>query len=260
MLVDVHCHLNHELFKNDIDDVIKRSREKGVKAIICSGVNHPTNLQALELSKKYDIVKCTLGLYPIDLLGLMPDETGLARQINPINLDEEFEFIKKNKNNIVGVGECGLDFHWDKKFHEKQKENFSKIISFVEKLGKPIVIHSRKAEPDVLEMLQSSKLKKVVLHCFEGRKHIVKSAIDSGYSFSIPCNIIKLQHFQSLVERAPIQQLLTETDAPWLSPFPGIRNEPANVIESVKKIAEIKKITAEETENLIFMNYQRMFL
>lgn len=260
MLVDVHCHLTHELFKKDLDEVIQRAKSAGVKAIVCSGVNHPTNLEALELAKKYDIIKCTLGLYPIDLLGLMPDETGLTRQLEPIPLEEEFEFIKKNKENIAGVGECGLDFHWDKEQHDKQKENFQKIIGFAEKLNKPIVIHSRKAEGDIIEMLQSSTLKKVVLHCFEGRKHIIKKAIDMNYSFSIPCSILKMQHFQLLVEAAPIQQLLTETDAPWLSPFPGKRNEPANVIETVKKIAEIKVLSLEETQNLIFMNYQRMFL
>ncbi len=260
MLVDVHCHLNHELFKKDLDAVIKRSVDKGVKAIVCSGVNHPTNVEILKIAAKYDVVKCTAGLYPIDLLGLGPDESGITRQTTPIDLDDEFEFIKKNK--FVGIGECGLDYHWSKKEeeHKKQRENFFKIISFAEKLKKPIVIHSRKAEADVISMLESSSLKKVILHCFEGRKHLIEKAIDKGYSFSIPCNIIKLQHFQAVVERAPMQQLLTETDSPWLGPVAGERNEPFNVLGTVQKISEIKKITAEECGNLIFMNYQRMFL
>ena len=127
-------------------------------------------------------------------------------------------------------------------------------------MKKPIVIHSRKAEADVISMLESSSLKKVILHCFEGRKHLIEKAIDKGYSFSIPCNIIKLQHFQAVVERAPMQQLLTETDSPWLGPVAGESNEPFNVLGTVQKISEIKKITAEECGNLIFMNYQRMFL
>ena len=260
MLVDVHCHLNHELFKKDLDAVIKRSVDKGVKAIVCSGVNHPTNVEILKIAAKYDVVKCTAGLYPIDLLGLGPDESGITRQTTPIDLDDEFEFIKKNK--FVGIGECGLDYHWSKKEeeHKKQRENFFKIISFAEKLKKPIVIHSRKAEADVISMLESSSLKKVILHCFEGRKHLIEKAIDKGYSFSIPCNIIKLQHFQAVVERAPMQQLLTETDSPWLGPVAVERNEPFNVLGTVQKISEIKKITAEECGNLIFMNYQRMFL
>lgn len=260
MLVDIHCHLTHKLFENDLNDVIKRNIFKGVKAIICSGVNPTDNLKVLEICAKYDIVKASLGIYPIDALGLGPDETGIVRYPGKINLDSQFEFFLKNKDKIVSIGEVGLDYKMDLKYHAEQKENFSRIIDFCEKFKKPIVIHSRKAEVDVIDMLLSSKLKKVVLHCFEGRKHIVKKAIDSGYSFSIPCSIVKLQHFQLIVDACPTQQLLTETDAPWLGPVPGARNEPFNVIETVRKIAEIKRITSEEAENLIFMNYQRMFL
>ena len=120
MLVDVHCHLNHELFKKDLDAVIKRSVDKGVKAIVCSGVNHPTNVEILKIAAKYDVVKCTAGLYPIDLLGLGPDESGITRQTTPIDLDDEFEFIKKNK--FVGIGEFGLDYHWSKKEDEHKKQ------------------------------------------------------------------------------------------------------------------------------------------
>lgn len=259
MLVDVHCHLTHKLFENDLDDVIKRNISKGVKAIICSGVNPTDNLKVISICSKYDIVKASLGIYPIDALGLGPDETGIVRYHGKIDLDSEFEFFKKNKDKIISIGEVGLDYKMDLKHHDEQKENFSKIIDFCEKFKKPIVVHSRKAEADVIDMLSSSKLKKVILHCFEGRKHLVGKAIDAGYSFSIPCNIIKLQHFQSIAERAPMQQLLTETDSPWLGPVPGVRNEPFNVLGTVQKIALIKKITAEEAENLIFMNYQRMF-
>lgn len=260
MLVDVHCHLTHKLFEKDLDEVIKRNKEKGVKAIICSGVNPTDNLKVLDICSKYEVVKASMGIYPIDALGLGPDETGIVRYPGKIDLEEQFRFFLKNKDNIISIGEVGLDYKMDLKHHDEQKENFSKIISFCEKFGKPIVIHSRKAEADIIEMLETSKLKKVVLHCFEGRKHLVGKAIDKGYSFSIPGNIIKLQHFQAVVERTPIQQLLTETDSPWLGPVAGERNEPYNVLGTVKKIAEIKKITAEEAENLIFMNYQRMFL
>lgn len=262
-LVDVHCHLNHEKFKKDLDAVIERAKKAGMKAVVCSGVNHPTNLEALELAKKYDIVKVSLGLYPIDLLGLGPDEVGLTRQTEKIDLDEELEFIKKHKGEIVAVGECGLDYHWSRKEeeHKKQGENFQKIIDFVRKLKKPLIVHSRRAEFDVFEMLESSSIKKsnVVLHCFEGRKHLLKKAADAGYNFTIPCNIIKLQHFQTLAGIAELGQLFTETDAPWLSPFPGERNEPAFVAETIKKIAEIKKISKEKAAERIWKNYQNLF-
>ncbi len=261
MLVDVHCHLTHEKLKDKVPEIIKNAEEKGVGIIIASGVNVPTNREVLELAKKYPKnVKCSLGLYPIDLIGLMPDEVGLTRQFEKFDLDKELKFIEENKNNILAVGECGLDFHWDKSHHEEQKANFKKILEFVKKINKPIIVHSRKAETQALEMIESSGIKKVVLHMFEGRKHIIKKAADLGYYFTIPTNIKKSQHFQLMVEMVNINQLLTETDAPWMSPKPGEVNEPANVAETVKEIARIKKMDVKEAENNIYMNYQRLFL
>src|SRR3989338_2776991 len=260
MLVDVHCHLTHESLKNQIDDVIKRAKEKGVVAIIASGVNAPTNREVLELAKKYpDIVKCSLGLYPIDLLGLETDEVGLTRQIEKFDLDEELEFIKKNKNKIVAVGESGLDYHWDFEHHEEQKRNFKEILAFVKKINKPVIVHSRKAEVDAINLLEQSGVKKVILHMFEGRKNLIKKAIDLGYYFTVPTNILKSQHFQMLVSMVEMNKLLTETDSPWMSPKPGSVNEQANVAESIKKIAEIKNLDAKEAENIIYMNYQNVF-
>jgi len=261
-LIDVHCHLTHERFEKDIDKVITRAKETGVKAIICSGVNPEDNRKVLELSQKYDIVKASLGIYPIDALGLAPDETGLPRHEGEIDLEKEFSFFRENKDKIIAVGEVGLDYYWikDEKIHARMRENFQKIIEFCEKENLPIIVHTRKAEKDCIEMLEKSKLKKVVLHSFQGNKKLIQRAAKLGYSFSIPCTINKLQHFQMLAEMVNINQLLTETDAPWLSPVQGERNEPKNVKATVERIAEIKGITPEECANNIFMNYQRMFL
>jgi len=262
ILVDDHCHLMHALYK-DVDGVLERARNAGVKAIICSGLNTETNKQALELAKKYSpLVRCSLGIYPVDALGLPPDvESGLARQTGAIDLDKEFEFIKQNKDKIAAVGEVGLDYHWvkDKELQKKERENFARIIEFAEKLGKPVILHTRGAEQDCMDMLTSSTLKKVVLHCFEGRKHLIKKANELGYIFSVPTNIIKSQHFQTLVEIANINQLTTETDGPYLSPTPGTPNEPANVKVIVEKIAQIKKFEAEEVANNIWLNFQRIY-
>jgi len=259
MLVDVHCHLTHEKLKNRIPELIKNAKEKGVSAIITSGVNVPTNREVLELTKKYDIIKCSLGLYPIDLLGIQTDEVGLTRQTQKFDLDKELKFIEENKNKILAVGECGLDFHWDKEHHDEQKRNFEKIVNFVKKLNKPIIIHSRKAEIECVEILEKSGIKNVLLHMFEGRKNLIKKAAELGYYFTVPTNILKSQHFQMLVEMVNLDKLLTETDAPWMSPN-SEPNEPANVSKSIKKIAEIKKMDIKETEKAIYMNYQRLFL
>ncbi|VVB81343.1 Tat-linked quality control protein TatD [uncultured archaeon] len=262
ILADAHCHLNHELYKNELDALLERSKEAGVKAIICSGVNVPTNREALALARKYaPLVRCSLGIYPVDALGLPADETGLARQVHPIDMDAELEFIKQNKENIAGIGEAGLDFHWvkDKQLREKEKENFAKIIKLAEDIKKPLIVHTRDAETECVEMLESSSVKTVILHCFTGRKHIIKKAIDKGYFFSIPAIIQKLQHFKMVAEMASINQLLSETDGPWLSPIPGKPNEPANVLYVIRNIAQVKNFTEEEVANNLWLNFQRVF-
>ena len=260
MLIDVHCHLTHESLKNNIPEIIDNAKKAGVAAIVVSGVNVPTNREALELAKKYpEMIKCSLGLYPIDLLGMQPDEAGLTRQVEIFDLDEELKFIEKNKDKIVAVGECGLDYHWDKGHHEEQKKNFEKILAFVKKIKRPVIVHSRNAEADCIELLEKSGVKEVILHMFEGRKNLIKKAIELGYYFTAPTNIQKSQHFQMLVEMAPLNRLLTETDAPWISPIKEKVNEPANVALTIKKIAEIKKLDEKEAENIIYMNYQNVF-
>jgi len=261
ILVDNHCHLMHAEYK-DVDALIERSKEAGVKAIVCSGVNVATNREALALAKKYaPLVRCSLGIYPVDALGLGGDEAGLSKQEGPIDLDKEFEFMKENKDLMVGVGEVGLDYHWvkEEELQKKQRENFSRIIEFVEKIKKPIIIHSRKAEADCIEMLESSSIKNVILHCFGGRKHLVKKGAELGYYFSIPSIIKKLDHFKMIAEIVSINQLLTETDGPWLSPESGRNSEPRDVIHSIENIAKIKSFTEEEVANNVWLNFQRVY-
>jgi len=263
LLVDVHCHLDHARFKEDLDKVIERAKNAGLKSIITSGVNSATNRMILRIAEKYDIVKASFGLYPIDALAReleAGEASGFTRDVQSIDVDAELDWIRRNKEKCVAVGECGLDYHWITGKEAEQKKIFQKIINTVEKINKPIIIHSRKAELDAVEMLESSNLKKIVLHCFSAKKSLIKRAADNGWSFSIPPVITRLQHFQTLVEMVNIKQLLTETDAPYLSPFPGQRNEPAFVVETIKKIAEIKGMVEEEVASNIFMNYSNMFL
>lgn len=244
VLVDVHCHLQ---FIEDVDEIINRARKNGVVKIVNSGTNPEGNRLSLEFAKKYKIVEASLGLYP-----------SFSKEKKNI-IEKELEFIKKNKNKIISIGECGLDYQIpeDKK---KQKDMFLKAIELCEKLKKPIIVHSRKAEKECLDLLESSKLKKVLLHCFSGKKSLIKRGYALGYYFSIPANIVKLQHFQTLVGMVDMSKLLTETDAPWLSPYPDKKNEPAFVKETIKEISEIKKLNKKEVENIIFMNYQKLFL
>jgi len=263
-LVDVHCHLNHKEFEGKLDQVLNNAEKAGVKAIVVSGVNTEANKEVLALAKKHPLIKASLGIYPIDALGLAPDEIGLPRQIGKIDLNEEFKFMEEHQDEFVSIGEIGMDFHWaDKeKTLKQQSDNFRRIIQFAKNIKKPIVIHSRKAELECLDILEQELPNNEIpvdLHCFSGRKHLIKRAAELGYYFSIPPNIVKAQNFQIAVEIVPLKQLLTETDAPWLSPFKDKINEPAYVTETIKKIAEIKGLSEEEVADQIWKNYVKVF-
>ena len=248
MIVDVHCHLTDDYFKDKLDKVISNAEKKNVVSIITNGLNFKDNLNVLKLSKKYNLVKASFGLYPLDAVKLNEKELSLI-----------LEQIKKNKNNIVGIVEIGMDFKYNNEF-EKQKEIFSNIIEISEKIKKPLIIHSRGAEKEVLELLETSKNKNFLLHSFTGNFKLVKKIFDNGYFLSVPCNIIRSRHFQDIVKNFNLNQILTETDSPYLSPYKDKMNEPSFIIETIKKISEIKNLDKEEVEKIIFMNYQKFFL
>jgi len=262
-LVDIHCHLNQALFKDNIDEVIQRAKDVGVKAIIVSGTNTTANREVLELAKKDSIIKVSLGIHPIDALGLSEGETGISKQIGKIDLDEEFKFIEENKDKVIAIGEVGLDYHWDKEHHEEQQEIFRKIIRFAIKIKKPLILHTWDAEEDALNIVEEENSGEqkvpVVLHCFAGRKSLVTRAKELGYYFSIPPSTVRSGNFNTMIKKIPIEQLFTETDAPWQSLVKGEISEPAFVIETVKKIAEIKELSEEEVAEQIWKNYQTVF-
>ena len=255
LIIDVHAHLDFKEYDNDIDKVIENNKKAGVVAVINNGVDIASNRKVLELAKKYDIIKPALGFYPVHAVQAKQEE-----------FDAELDFI--SKQDIAAIGEVGLDYlkgddnPFGDKYSKEMKACFEKFISLAKKKNIPIIVHSRRAELDVVEMLESSSLKpeKILMHCFMGRKHLVKRILDHGWSMGISCLVKKLQQLQSIVEQAPMNQLLTETDAPYQSPYPDIRrNEPRFIIESLKKIAEIKKLDVEEASNMIYKNYQAMF-
>jgi len=260
-LVDIHCHLNQELFKKDLDDVIKRAKKVGVKAIIVSGTNPLANKEVLEMAKIDPIIKVSFGLHPIDALGLSEGETGIVKSEGKVDLEEEFKFIEENKDKIVAIGEIGLDYYWDKDHHDEQKEVFRKVLQLAIKLNKPVVIHTWAAEEEALNILEEEVKGKVpvVLHCFGGRKSLVSRAIELGYYFSVPPSTVRTGNFNTKIKKIPIKQLLTETDAPWQGHLKGERNEPAYVLETVKKIAEIKEISVEKAAEQIWNNYEKVF-
>jgi TatD DNase family protein len=245
MLIDVHTHMDYKQFDKDREEVINRAIENNVKVIISNGTDLGSNKKVLELSKKYDIIKPAFGLYPVE-----------AESISEKEINETLDFIENN--NPIAIGEVGLDLHEGKNI-EKQKQILKKLIEISKKLDIPVIIHSRKAEKEVIELLKEIKPKKVILHCFCGNKELTEEAEKLGYLFSIPTSITRTKTFRKLAKRIKLTSILTETDAPFLSPYEGKRNEPSFIKETIKKVSEIKGITEEELEKIIFMNYQNLF-
>lgn len=258
--VDVHAHLDHPMFKDDLDEVIQRAEVAGVKAIIANGVNPKTNRMALQLAGQHDIVKAALGLYPVELFGKENPKLLYAMNDGPPDIEMELEFIKANKDSIIAIGEVGMDDHWVRGRLAEQRDVFVKFIRLAEKLKKPLIVHSRRAEEETIDAMESSSVRKAVMHCFGGSIKLAKRCADNGWSLSIPPNISRSSHFQRIVEEININNILTETDAPYLAPDRDQRNESSFVVQAIKKIAEIKNFEEKEVENNIWLNYQRMFL
>lgn len=245
-LVDVHAHL--ELIgSSDMSAAVARAEEKSVRAIITNSVDAASMRKSLQLQEEFEIVKAALGLYPIDALKMSDSE-----------IDSEMKFMEKNNCSFVAFGEIGLDYQ-ETEDRKRQQEIFERQLRMAKMLGKPVIVHSRKAEKEVIETLTSSGCRKVILHAFHGSVKLAKSAADSGFSLSIPSNILRSSHFQKIAEIVPMQNLFTETDAPFLGPFAGGRSEPAYVEMSVRKIAEIKKMAAEAVAGQLYENYLEMF-
>ncbi len=242
--IDVHCHL--DLLKN-IPEAVKLAKKENVGVIITNGIDLKTNRLALALHEAYPEVKAALGLYPIDALKL-------EREI----IVREIEFIKKHKKEIAAIGEVGLDFQ-ETEDRTEQTEIFTAMIELAQSIKKPLIVHSRKAESSCIELLQKMKADKVVMHCFSGKLALVDQIIKNGWSLSIPASVHYNEHFQAVVKRTPITQLLAETDAPFLSPQKGEENTPANVRYTYEQIAKIKGMSLREVERQLEKNVLKLF-
>lgn len=284
MYVDVHAHMDSEVFSKNLDKIISKSKEDGIKAIISNGTSPISNRKVLELSKLYPLIKPALGMYPIEanekeginvkkeFIEFYDEKYKLKineltdKDINFIfesnyksYIEQELNFIKKFKDNIFAIGEVGIDLHWTKDT-KYQKYAFEKIIELSNKIKKPLIVHSRDAENYTYKILKENNAQKVIQHCFSGSLEVASQMIDDGYYFTIPCNVIRSKKVQEFCKFIDINKILTETDAPYLAPMPKETNYPYNVILSVKKISEIKGLSEKDTMNNIYKNYQKILL
>lgn len=239
MLIDTHVHLNADHYDEDLDEVIERAREAGVSHFVVIGFDNKTIDRTMELIDKYDDVYGVIGWHPVDAIDCTASD--LARI-------EELSSHPK----IVGIGETGLDYHWDKSPKDIQKEIFKQQIALAKRVNLPIVIHNRDATGDVVEMLEQEDAKAVggIMHAFSGSTEIADRVLNMNFMISLggPVTFKNAKQPKEIAKHVPLDRLLIETDAPFLTPHPyrGKRNEPAYVKLVAEEIAGLRGISFEE--------------
>jgi TatD DNase family protein len=262
MYVDVHTHLTHEKFGQDADLVIQRAVAQGLSAIVVNGLSHSHNRAVLELAKAHSVVKPALGIYPIDAVHPMLPET-YSLPLEKFDVQGEIAFIRSEAKagHLAAIGECGLDGHWlDDSTFKEQERVFEELIGIAMDCDIPAIIHTRKLEVRAMEILKSLGAKKVNFHCFGGRTKLAQWAAETcGWWFSIPTNATVSESFRKMLKTLPPEKILTETDAPYLAPVRGERNEPANVVGTVRLLADLRGMSEEDARRLIYNNYVALF-
>lgn len=260
--LDVHTHLTHEKFSHDYQDVIARAEKAGLSSIIVNGMDPQSNRFTLKMAQDFTIVKAALGIYPIHAVnGLLPNDFPLA--IPRFDVDHEIEFIDKQaqQGNVFAIGECGLDAYWiDQNTFAEQERVFETLIDLAQRHHLALIIHTRKLEKRAGEILEHFKIERVNFHCFGGKTKLAQRyAEDHGWWFSIPANAANNEAFAKMLRSLPKEKILTETDAPYLAPVRGERNEPANVVGTVSLLARLRGWSVEEAREQIWENYLDLF-
>jgi len=253
-LFDSHSHYNDEKFDIDREQIIKETLANSVSNFIIAGYNIAGSKKAIEIAKNYEQIYTTAGISPNDVEDIKENVDNSIFQIQE---------IAKNKK-VVAIGEIGLDYYWNKENKEIKKEVFIKQIELANKLDLPIVIHTRDAFIDTIEILKQNNVnKKGIFHCCPLNQELVKEAVKLGYYISLSGVITfkNAKNVEEILNLIPEDKLLIETDSPYLSPEPfrGKRNNSMNVKYVAEKIAQLKNKTIEEIAELTNKNAKRIF-
>ena len=254
---DSHSHYNDEKFNEDREQIIKETYEAGITKFVCAGYNIESSLFSLEISKKYEFIYSICGISPNDI---PQSEQQLWKDIAEIS-----KIVKENKSKkLVAIGEIGLDYYWNKENKELQKQAFIKQIELANELELPIVIHSRDASVDTIDIIRNNKVKKAgIFHCCQLNQELVRQALKLGYyiSFAGPITFKNSKNAPEIIKMVPMDRILIETDSPYLSPEPnrGKRNDCRNVRYVAQKIADVKGLTVEEVAQKTYENAIRIF-
>lgn len=252
---DSHAHLDDEKFDEDREQIIKQIREAGITKLISAGYSLEGTKKARKLAEQYDFIYATAGISPNDI---PQSEEELWNMLN------EVEEIAKQNKKVVAIGEIGLDYYWNQENKELQKLAFFKQIELANQLQKPIVIHTREAVMDTIEILkQKEAVFKGVFHCCPLNRELIKEALKLGFyiSFAGPITFKNAKNADEIIQLVPNHKMLIETDSPYLSPEPlrGKRNDSRNVRYMAQKIASVKNMTLEEVAKITYQNAEELF-
>ncbi|MEH6890972.1 TatD family hydrolase [Bacillus sp. JJ864] len=252
MLFDTHSHLNAEQFKEDLQEVIARMKEVGVSYTVVVGFDEMTIKKAIELAETYDFIYAAVGWHPVDAIDMTEEH---------LKWLEELAAHPK----VVALGEMGLDYHWDKSPKEVQKEVFRKQIKLARKVNLPIIIHNRDATQDIVDILKEENASEVggIMHCFSGSVEVAKQCVEMNFLISLggPVTFKNAKKPKEVAMEIPMEQLLIETDCPYLTPHPfrGKRNEPSYVKLVAEEIAKLKGLSYEEVAIKTTENAKKLF-
>ena len=252
MIFDTHAHYDDEAFDEDRDSLLKSLPENGIESAVNVSSNIASVQATLALIKKYPFLYGAVGIHP--------NETG--------ELDESrFQWLEQMTQmpKVVAVGEIGLDYYWDEPEREIQKEWFVRQLNMARKVRLPVIIHSRDAAKDTLDIMKGEKSWEIggVIHCFSYGKEIAKEYLDMGFFLGIG-GVLTFQNGKKLkevAEYAPLEQIVLETDCPYLSPVPnrGRRNSSLNLPYVVKALADIRHISEQEVIDITNQNAKRLY-
>ncbi len=252
MLFDSHSHLDDEAFNDDRAEMIARAREVGVDYILNPSVDLATSQAAVALAEQYDFIYAAIGYHPHE-----------AQYFND-EIEAELRRLAENPK-VVAIGEIGLDFHYDHSPRDIQRAVFKRQIAMARELKLPIQIHARSADGEVFETLKAEKgfENGLLMHCYSGSAELAEQYVKEGAYISIagPVTFKNNKKTPEVVKRVPLERLMVETDAPYLTPVPyrGKRNEPARVLHTCEKVAEIKGVSLEEAAVVTKANALRFF-
>jgi TatD DNase family protein len=253
MLSDTHCHLEMLGDPKEVEEIIARARETGLVLMVTIGTDLPSSQKASDYAQNYPDVYATVGMHPHEV-----------KTVTPEIFDQFRELIRKNSK-IRGIGETGLDFYYDHSPREAQRSSFAGHIQLAKETGLPVIVHSRNAAEETIEILKKENAAEAggIIHCFTENLDMARKAIEMNFMISFS-GIITFKNSTDLQEAAaqiPLDKILIETDAPFLSPIPfrGKKNEPMRVKQVAEKIAEIKKIPLEEVEWVTTQNAKKIY-